>query len=167
MFDCRQMEEDGVKPDGHTIVALLTGAARCVQSTAADIDAILSYSNSTGVKLSSFLCAALIQAYRSCSEMNPDERARLGEAVIARMHVEGIPVNAVVVNSMIALYWDGMAYDKARAQYDQMVEMGVMPTSRTCKMMEHLCIESGNLDDAQSFRELKESLQLLDPSREQ
>lgn len=159
---CREMDQDGVTPDEYTIVSALTAAARSPDTALADVELALTLARTHGLKRNMYVCGALVQAYRNCTAVPPRQRQELGEAVVADMEAAGTPVNSIIVNSLLALYWETFEYRKARQQYDKMLSMGVMPNARTCQIMVQMCEEAGWLEQADGFRQLRETMPELE-----
>lgn len=159
---CREMDQDGVAPDKHTIVSALTAAARSPDTALADVDLALALARRHHLERNTYVCGALVQAYRNCTAVPPRQRQELGEAVVADMEAVGTPMNSVVVNSLLALYWETFEYSKAWRQYDKMLDLGVMPNARSCQIMMQMCEEAGWLEQADSFRQLRETMPKLE-----
>lgn len=158
------MQRDGVTPDEYTIVSALTAAARSPATALTDIDVALALARQHGLQHNTYVCGALVQAYRNCSAVPPRLRQELGESVLQEMEAAGTRVNGVVVNSLLALYWETFEYRKTRDLYDKMIAIGVMPNARTCQIMVQMCEEAGWVDEAASFRQLRETMPKLEGS---
>lgn len=159
---CREMEHEGVAPDECSIVSALTAAARSATTALADIEWTLRLAQDHNLQHNTFVCGALIQAYRNCMDLPPKRRQERAESTMQGMEEAGTPMNSVVVNSLLALYWETYDYRKARQQYDRMIESGIMPNARTCQIMMHMCEEAGWPDEAKAFRELRETMPTLE-----
>lgn len=161
---CRVMLKEGISPDEYTIVALLTTVSRVrgAEIGIHTVERVLGLKNTHGIKLNKYMCGAFIQAYRRCHDTAPAERCRLAEAVLEEAATEGLELNAFVMNTMISLYWESYAYDKAKKQYDTMIEKEIFPTYYTCEVMSALCAEVGWIDEAAEFRKLQSSLSATD-----
>lgn len=162
---CRDMEMNEVAPDEHTIVFALTAAARSRGTALAHVEAVLELARRYGLQRNTYVCAALIQAYRNCMEVPPPQRQRLGEGVLRDMEAAGLRVNGVLLNSLLALYWETFEYRKARLLYDKMLEMGVMPNDRTCQIMVQMCEEAGWLEEATGFQQLRRTMHEIESTR--
>ncbi len=85
----REVLGKGARPDEHTLVALLTGAARSNQRLA-EVEAIWAMGEEHGVRLNSFVGTTLIQAYRRSAHATKDVREKerglqLGKALLVRL----------------------------------------------------------------------------------
>eukprot|EP00892_Ulva_mutabilis_P010592 jgi/Ulvmu1/7905/UM004_0137.1 len=161
----REMEMKRVGPDEHTLVFVLTAAARSRGTALAHVEAVLELARRHGLRRNAYVCAALIQAYRNCLEVSPAQRQQLGEAVLHDMEAAGVRANGVLLNSLLALFWETFEYRKARLLYDRMLEVGVMPNDRTCHIMVQMCEEAGWLEEASGFHQLRRTMRELESTR--
>ena len=161
---CRDMLDDEISPDAYTIVALLTTVSRVrgAEIGTHAVERIMSLKQRHGIKLNGHMCGAFIQAYRRCHDIEPAERCSRAEAVLKEADDGNLKLNAFVMNTMITMYWEAFRYDKAKEQYDIMIEMGIFPTYYTCEVMSGLCAEVGWMDEAAEFRKLQDSLSATD-----
>lgn len=162
---CRDMEARQVVMDEHSVVFMLTAAARSSGTDLADVNGVLELAHRHGLRRNTWVCAALIQAYRNCVKVAPPRRQELGEAVFRDMEARGLQMNGVVLNSLLALFWETFEYRKARALYDQMLEMGVMPNDRTCQIMVQMCEEAGWLEQATGFQQLRRTMRKIEGTK--
>jgi hypothetical protein len=162
---CREMMESGVEPDEYTLVAVFAAISRAKFRAGTgfdDVKNVLKVGDMYNVKLNPFVCGALVQALRRCEDIEPAERCRLAEKVLAQAESANVKMNSTIMNSMISLYWESHEYTAAREQYDKMIDLGVQPERRTCEIMESMCFEAGWTEEAVAFRELKESMSLYE-----
>lgn len=161
---CREMLRARIDPDEYTIVALLTTVSRTpgAEVEIRKVDRIMELRARYGIKLNKYIFGSLVQAYRKCFDVAPAQRCRLAEAVLEEAIMQGVQLNAFVMTAMIVLYWDACEYEKAKKQYDTMIDMEISPTYNTCEVMSGLCAEVGWVDEAVEFRKLQHSLSTFD-----
>lgn len=162
------MQGAEVQPDAYTVVALLATASRNRLVPPAELDALVAHmADAHGILRNTYICAALIQAYRTCALISSEERCALAEVELARMKRGGIAINAEVMNTMISLYWESLKYAESRNAYDEMIQLSIVPSANTYTIMEFLCTEEGRLDEAAKFVQLRMAMQeLLGPPEE-
>lgn len=161
---CRHMLEEGIDPDEYTIVTLLTTVLRS-RGNATGIETVQTIKNlkdKHGIQWNKYTCGAFIQALRKCSDAKASQRMSMAESLLEEAQDAGTQMNAFIMNSMIALYWEAFEYKKAKQQYDVMIDLEIFPTYYTCEVMTALCSEVGWLDEAEDFRKLKRSLRTTD-----
>lgn len=158
------MLDDGIAPDEYTIVTLLTTVARVrgAEVSTHTVERIARLKQKHGINMNKHMCCAFIQAYRRCHDVEPSEICRRAEAVMKEAADGNVKLNAFVLNAMISIYWEAFQYDKAKEQYDRMIELEIFPTYYTCEVMSSVCAEVGWMDEAVEFRKLQHTLSVTD-----
>lgn len=158
---CRQMLKSGCAPDEYTTVALFTAIARCPDTTTKSIVGVQHMMREYSIPANVHICAALLQAYRTCRSLAEHERCAMIEAEIAKMERAAVPITAEVMNVLIATYGDIGEYAKACATYDRMVALDILPTTTTYRMMVDQSAAAGEMERAREFQELEQTMRSL------
>jgi pentatricopeptide repeat protein len=158
---CREMVRADLQPDRYTLVAILTAAGRNGRVAVREVDAIVQHMRRLGVETNTHVCASLMSAYRNCR--GPDNYARCMrcEHVLSQMLRLGIPVNAEVMHVLIQVYADAEQHKKVLDVYDRMIQMRIIPTSTTYKIMIDACMAAGDSEQAREFMELQNTMKCL------
>eukprot|EP01023_Acetabularia_acetabulum_P037126 TRINITY_DN3515_c2_g3_i2.p1 TRINITY_DN3515_c2_g3~~TRINITY_DN3515_c2_g3_i2.p1 ORF type:complete len:394 (-),score=41.84 TRINITY_DN3515_c2_g3_i2:962-2143(-) len=153
-------EDDFLKPDSYTYVAMFSASARG-QVSYKQFSFLLDDMKRWKVRLNTFIACALTQSYRCATDLRDTDKFEKGYQVLGWMKADGVPRNTEFYNCLIGMAVEVDSYEITMKFFKLMQDDGIVPDNNTFRQVIQCCREFGQEQKVKELIQFKKMMGLL------